>query len=312
MQAAPSTAIQLHQNSQVSPRSSRAPAPDSFRALLLLAVVGCSRVSSAPPEASVPGEPVQTSSEVATSSAPPQVPTLPPIRRAPPGEPQRKTIPALDRDPLLLPQLAALRRHFEEDGGTRRGPFVVQRVERSGGGDGVFVSRADESDPFVMGLDRGQLVFSRERPFAGITPPVQHVTIAPGPERGIVAFAYVATVHLVAARMWAEDGNPFANVVVVESPACDALDAAYWPGKGWLVACSSKDGTRMQLLRENLTSAWGSAGLVLGTLGPVASARIAIDSPIEWALVQRIHAVGRDRTRTHRYDADAQPVPRAP
>lgn len=281
------------------------------RVLLVLAM-GCSRASSAPPEASVPGEPVPASSEIATSSAPAPAPALPPIPPAPPGEAQRKTIAALERDPLLLPQLAALRTHFAVDGGTLRGPFVVQRVERSGGGDGVLVSRADESDPYVMALDRGQLVFSKERPVAGITPPVQHVTIAPGPERGLVVFAYVATLHLVAARMWADDSNPFAEIVVVESPACDALAAAYWPGNGWLVACSSKDGTRMQLLRENLTSAWGSAGLVLGTGGPVASARIAIDSPSEWTLLQRARAIGGDRTLTYRYDADARPVAAEP
>jgi len=278
------------------------------RVLLLLAAVGCSRASSAPPEASVPSQPVAAPSEVATSSAPLPAPTLPPIPPAPPGEAQRKTIPALEGDQLLVPQLALPRAHFQVDGGTLRGPFVVQRVERAGGGDGVLVSRADESDPFVMALDRGQLVFSKERPVAGITPPVQHVTIAPGPERGLVIFAYVATLHLVAARMWADDGNPFAEIVVLESPACDALAAAYWPGNGWLVACSSKDGTRTQLLREGLTSAWGSAGLVLGTAGPVASARIAIDSPAEWTLVQRARAVGGDRTLTYRYDAEAQPV----
>ena len=64
----------------------------------------------------------------------------------------------------------------------------------------------------------------------------------------------------------------------------------------------------MQLLRENLTSEWGSAGLVLGNAGPAVSARIAIDSPTEWTLVQRARAVGGDRTLTFRYDAEAQPL----
>lgn len=209
---------------------------------------------------------------------------------------------------MLVTQLATLRSHFQRDGGTLGGPFAVQHVERSGGGDGVLVSRADESDPFVMALERGQLVFSKERPVAGITPPVQHVAIAPGPERGIAVFGYVVTLHLVAARMWADDGNPFAEIVVLEAPVCDALAAAYWPPNGWLVACSSKDGTRAQLLRENLTSGWGAAGLVLGTAGPVVSARIGIDSPTEWTLAQRARAVGGDRTLTFRYDAEAQVV----
>lgn len=242
------------------------------------------------------------------SPAPPAAPTLPPIPPAPPGEATRKSTAALERDPLLVTQLAALRAHFQRDGGSLGGPFTLQRIERSGGGDGVLVSRADESDPLVMALDRGQLVFSKERPVAGITPPVQHVVIAPGPERGIVVFSYVVTLHLVAARMWADDGNPFAEIVVLEAPACDALAAAYWPSNGWLVACSSKDGTRTQLLRENLTSAWGNAGLVLGTPGPVASARIGIDSPTQWTLTQRARAVGGDRSLTFHYDVDAQPL----
>jgi hypothetical protein len=284
------------------------------RALLvaLLAAAACSRASSASrqQQAPAPAEPAPSSSasEMATSSAPPPAPApaLPPVAPAPPGEARRKTIPALERDPLLVPQLSLLRAHFQADGGPLGGPFVVQRIERAGGGEGVLVSRADESAPIVVALDRGQLVFSKERPVAGITPPVEHVTIAPGPERGIVVFAYVATLHLVAARMWADDGNPFAEIVVLDAPACDALAAAYWPGNGWLVACSSTDGTRAQLLRENLTSGWGKAGLVLGTVGPVASARIGIDSPTEWTLAQRARAVGGDRTLTYRYDADGQ------
>ena len=278
--------------------------------LALLSVAACSRASSAPPQQAAPAEPAPSSSgsEVATSSAPPPAPTLPPVPPAPPGEAQRRTIASLERDPLLVPQLSLLRAHFQADGGAAGGPFVVQRIERSGGGDGVLVSRADESSPIVLALDRGQLVFSKERPVAGITPPVQHITIAPGPERGIAVFAYVSTLHLVAARMWADDGNPFAEIVTLSIDACDGLSAAYGSGLGWIVACSSKDGTRAQRLKEDLTGAWGTEGVVVGTIGPVDRPAITIDDANRWTLTQRAKGVGGDRTLKFRYDRDAQPV----
>jgi nucleotide-binding universal stress UspA family protein len=40
-----------------------------------------------------------------------------------------------------------------------------------------------------------------------------HLTLVPGPERGIALFSYIAALHLVAARMTADDGNPFAEIV---------------------------------------------------------------------------------------------------
>ena len=189
----------------------------------------------------------------------------------------------------------------------------MQWIDRAGGGAAVLVSRADETDPVVLAVDRDHVLFTREHPVGGITPPALHVTLAPGPERGVALFTFVPAMHLVAARMWADDGNPFAEIVTLTTDACDTLSGAYAAGWGWIVACSSKDGTRAQRLRENLTGAWGTDGAVVGTIGPVERAAITFDdadagAPKTWTLTQRAKAVGGDRTLTFRYDVDAQPV----
>ena len=252
-------------------------------------------------------EPPSTVSPSSTEPAlpPPPSPTSagPP---APAGEAKRTTVASLVRDPVLRAQLATLRDHFGADA---RGPFAVQTIERAGGGSAVLVTRADESDPIVLALDRDQIVFVRKHPVAGITPPAVHLAIVPGPERGIALFSYVAPLHIVAARMTADDGNPFAEIVAFTTDACDALAAAYAHGWGWIVACSSKDGTRAQLLKEDLTPAWGSDGAIVGNVGPVVRAGISFDSASTWMLTQRVKAVGGERTLTFRYGPDAQPTP---
>lgn len=241
-------------------------------------------------------EPVLAPSAAPTSPLPP----------APAGEAKRTTVASLDRDPVLRAQLATLRDHF---GTGARGPFAVQQIERAGGGTAVLVTRADESDPIVLALDRDRQLFVREHPVMGITPPATHLTLAPGPERGIALFSYVTSLHLVAARMTADDGNPFAEIVAMTVDACDSLAVGYAHGWGWVVACSSKDGTRAQLLREDLTPAWGSDGVVVGTVGPVARARISFDVGSTWTLTQRAKAVGGERTLTFRYGPDGLPAP---
>ncbi len=235
---------------------------------------------------------------------------LPPTAPAPTGEAKRATLPSLERDASLRPQLAALREHFRggDAGGDVRGPFLEQRIERAGGGSAFLLSRADESDPIVLAVERDRLLFVRNRPVAGITPPALHVTIAPGPERGIAVFSYVPAEHLVAARMWADDGNPFAEVVTLTTDACDALAVAYGAGWGWVLACSSSTGTRAQRLREDLTSAWGTEGAVVGAAGPAERPVITLEDAQTWALTQRVKAVGGDRTLTFRYGPDASPV----
>jgi hypothetical protein len=114
--------------------------------------------------------------------------------------------------------------------------------------------------------------------------------------------------RLVAARMWADDSNPYADIEVFHPEACDALTVAYEMGLGWIVACASKTGTRAQRLRDNLTSAWGREGVSVGTIGPAGRADITFDGPSAWTLSQRARAIGGDRALTFRYGADGQPL----
>ncbi len=236
--------------------------------------------------------------------SPPALRPLPAKPGAPPSPPSTATLSSAPTSRRCAP-------HFLEAGPA--GPFAVQWIDRTGGGSAVLVSRADESDPIVLAVDRDRILFTREHPAGGITPPALHISLAPGPERGVAFFTYVPAMHLVAARMWADDGNPFAEIVTLQADACDALSAAYAAGWGWIVACSSKDGTRAQRLREDLTDAWGTEGAVVGTIGPVERPAITFDEADagavrSWTLTQRAKAVGGDRTLTFHYDRDAQPV----
>ncbi len=272
-------------------------------ATLLLAAAGCSRSSAPvdPTPASASASAPASASALASALAPASASA--PADFAPAGEAERTTLAALERDPLLRPHLARLRDHFGKDA---RGPFAMQRMPLAAGRVGALLSRADESDPIVLALDRDQLLFAKDHPTAGISPPALHPTLAPGPERGVAVFAYVESMHLVAARMWADDSNPYADLEVFHLDACDALSVAYETGFGWIVACTSKTGTRAQRLRDDLTSAWGREGVSVGTAGPAGRASLAFDGPSVWILSQRARAIGGDRQLTFRYGPDGQ------
>lgn len=274
----------------------------------VLPVMACSRASS-PGVVEASTEAPQTSATASVRS-PVDAPAAPAHEDlAPPGAAKRTTLAALERAPLLRPQLARLRQHFGGDGGQdARGPFLMQTVQLATGRDGVLVSRADERDPIVLALDRDQLVFAKDHPLAGIAPPVVHATLAPAPERGLAVFAYVESMHILAARMWADDANPYADLEVFHPDACDMLAVGYEAGVGWIVACTSKAGTRAQRLRDDLTSGWGREGIAVGTAGPVTQSEIGFDGPAVWTLTQRARAVGGDRTLTFRYDVAGQPL----
>jgi hypothetical protein len=274
---------------------------------LLVVCAACSRPSApGTPEAST--EPAVLSSSPSPTEQPvasdtPALPRPPPVDPAPPGEAKRTTLASLDREPLLRSQLTKLRDHFAP---SAAGPFVMDRADLASGRVAFLVSRADEKDPMVLVLDRDQLLFAKERPTAGIAPPVGHATIAPGPERGVAVFAYVESMHIVAARMWADDANPYADIEVFHPEACDALSVAYEMSVGWIVACSSKTGTRVQRLRENLTGAWDKEGILVGTPGPVGRATLGFEGPTVWTLDQVAKAIGGDRKLHFRYGIDAK------
>jgi hypothetical protein len=184
---------------------------------------------------------------------------------APPGEARRSTIAHLADDPRLAPFIVRLEQHFGADSGSG---FVVQSVDAAWGRTALLVSRLaandDDADPLVLLLDHGDLVWLRDHPIAGIVRPVRELTIAAHPSGGTVLVAFVPSVSLVAARVWDEDGYPFAELSLFPIDACDALSVTYAPGVGWLVAASRQDGARAQWLREDATLAWGTNGLEVG------------------------------------------------
>jgi hypothetical protein len=197
-----------------------------------------------------------------------------------------------------------LRDHFGAGGG----PFSLQRTELSGGRTAVLVARADETDPIVLVVDRDQLVWSKPRPTAGITPPALHPTIAPRPDGGVALFVYVSTLRMLAARMWADDGNAFAEIELGTFDACDGLSAAYAPVRGWVLACASGNSTRGQRLRENGTTAWGTDGAALSAAIPAGPPTIAFDTGSSFLLLERARAVGGNRLLALRFDDDARPL----
>lgn len=188
---------------------------------------------------------------------PPEPPPPPPLSPPAIGEARRSTVRSFEREPLLRAYVKVLREHFGAgDAGARRGPYAMQRAELAGGRTAVLLSRLDESDPIVLVLDRDSIVWSKPRPAAGITAPFRRLALAPRPDGGVALFGYVETLHLVAARMWADDSYPYADIELFPAAACDALRASYDIGRGWTVTCTSKNGPPTgSRLREDLTTA---------------------------------------------------------
>jgi hypothetical protein len=304
-----------------------------FAATLLLAA--CSRgLPSSAPAAEDAGAPLgeATLATAAEAGSPPAAsrrpvaPSLPPA--PPPGvaEAKRTPLKRLDGEPLLRPHLAALREHF---GAQASGPFVLQRVDLANGRTALMVAHpeatatatqapadtsaptpatAGDGDPIVLVVDRDALAWSKPRPAAGIVQPVTHLTIAPRPDGGVALFGYVVSLRLLAARMWADDGNPYAEIELGSFDACDTLSAAYAPGRGWVIACTSDAGTRAQRLREDGTTTWGREGTLLADATPVGHPALAFDTSSSFLLVERARAVGGDRLLALRFDEDARPL----
>jgi hypothetical protein len=285
--------------SALPPGSSRmpVPVPESAPGLASAPAPESTHVLPLPESALVPAPSRALASAPASGDPPPA------------GEAHRLAVARLDADPRLLPHLTALRDHF---GASGKGPFVVQNVDLVGGRTAFLVERADEGEPMEITIDRDQLLWSKPRPTAGILDPVKHLTLAPRPDGGVVIFGWVASLHMVAARMWNEDGFPFGDFELFAPSACDALSAAYGPGFGWIVVCASRAGTRAQRLREDATIGWGRDGATVGPTSASGPATIVFDSASTFLVLERVAAVGGDRLLAFRHDDNAQPMGSGP
>jgi hypothetical protein len=283
-------------------------------AALALCPFSCSRQSATRSDSGVDA-PVDRPSAAASpdSSAPTTGPTelgsssdlAPP---PPAGEARRFSVARLEGDALLRGQLGVLRDHFGADA---KGPYEVQRVGLAGGRTALLISRADERDPIVLVVDRDQLLWSKLRPTRGILPPVRHLALSPRPDGGVIVFGWVEGLHTVAARMWADDSNPFGDFQLFEPDECDALSAAYAPMHGWVVACSARTGTRVQRMREDGTLAWGRHGVPIGGFS-AAPVTIVFDTRSTLMVLQRAAAPGGDRLLAFRSDMSARDLWEAP
>ena len=216
------------------------------------------------------------------------------------GEAQRTKVSSFEREPLLAPHVALLRAHFKGD---PKGPFVMQRAGLARGRVALLISLVNESNPVVVVVDHGEVAWVKERPVAGILPPVPRLALSAHPDGGVVLFAFVPSVHLVAARIWNDEGAPFADLEVLPLDACDALSAAYWPEVGWLVAGARRGGARAQLVRENGTAAWGRGGIEIGaSWRETAPVSIVIDGSAGTFVVQHASERGKDHVVALRYD----------
>jgi hypothetical protein len=252
---------------------------------------------AAPSLASVPAE-------EEPRDPPAQVMVPPP----PSGESHRTTLASLEREPLLKPFLATLRDHF----GSALGPYAMQRIELAGGRTAMLVSRGNETDPIVLAVDRDELAWSKPRPTSGIASPFAHLAIAPRSDGGVALFGYVASMRILAGRMWADNGDPYADIELARFDACDTMSAAYSSRLGWIVACTSRSGTWVQRLRGDGATALGQDGVAVGAASAVGPVTVAFDSDATWVLVQRARAVGGDHLLASRYDGQGQPLWPAP
>ncbi len=230
---------------------------------------------------------------------------------SPAGEAERAEIARLDADPLLATHAGVVKKHF----GAAAGPFLVQRVGTAGGRSFTLVSSRDESDPLLLAGDGTRLLWTKERPTAGMIAPAVNLAIAARAPGGALLFAYDVPTRAVAARVWEEDGAAFADFQIMTLDACDDLSAARWPGRGWIVVCAWLGGARAQLLREDGTLAWRRGGADVGAPWRApAPVSIAFDGERAVVLVQYGDApaggggAAEDFVVATRYDARGRPT----
>jgi hypothetical protein len=216
-------------------------------------------------------------------------------------------IPLLDTNAKAL-----LEKHFS---GTK-GPFDVQLGELSASGRlAVLVTESGkigiEARPIALVIrEDGAVLWSKERPVAGIMPPAFPIAIAPAPLGRVALAACDPPTSAVALRLWDDDGSPFADFqALTDVDSCDALSLLYWPGHGWLIVTARPGATRARLVNENGAPVWGQP-LDLGVRsrpGAPAVPSVAADTDDSFVLVQIAQPTAAPGSPFHalafRYDA---------
>jgi hypothetical protein len=299
---------------------------DRRGAFALLLLAACSRsgaqAGDAGADALVPA-PSSGSASAAPAASPEGAAT--PRRREMSGaagsglEARRSSVTRVEADPVLSANVAALRK---QHGGAIPASLSVQATDLGADRRRAVLAGVERSDgsldsPMLFVVDeRGVLLWSKDRPAAGIKPPVGSLAIAAGPHGRFALAACDTPTSSVALRLWDEDGSPFADFQALETKACDAITLLYWPGHGWLIAIAAGPDTRLQLVTDSGGLKWGPGKILGARFRTIAPVSFASDGPTSFVLVQYSQSPGADRDVDHavafRYDDNGQPLWPAP
>jgi hypothetical protein len=229
--------------------------------VILLTLVGCSRsgasaadggtdaASGAASAAASPAEPAKAEElPSGESSARRRDVSAAPVSGL---EARRSVVTRIEADPILSANADALRK---QHGGAIPAALAVQATDLGADRRRAIVIASERKDgtlesPMLLVVDEhGALLWSKERPVAGIKPPVGPLAVAAGPHGRFAMAVCDPPTSTVALRLWDGDGSPFADFSVLDAKACDAISLLYWPQHGWLVALAAGAETRVQLV----------------------------------------------------------------
>jgi hypothetical protein len=221
-----------------------------------------------------------------------------------PAEARRFEVRRASDDRAIAPHEATLRAHF---GGQIPSPLFAQ-ITPTGGDRRALLAYGEprQRNPILLGLgDKGELLWTKERPLAGTRQVVTEMVVAPGPLGEVTLLWCDIPTQVVGLRKWGADGTVLADFEVVEVDVCEALSALYWPGRGWVAVASQHGAARAQLLDEHGKRAWGPRGGELPwSARPSSPVSIAVDSDMSVMLFQVGDPAGGafDRVLAMRYD----------
>ena len=274
--------------------------------------------------AAVPAAPSSTSTSTSTSE-------IAPVTRGDGGkghprrdaalamEARRSSVARAEAEPALAGNVELLKKQF---GGVLPASFVMQATEITEAKQRAVLVGAERKDgtidaPMVLLVDdQNKLLWSKERPAAGIKPPITSIAIAAGPEHRFAIAVCDPPTSTVALRLWDDDGSPFADFSALETKTCDALSLLYWPTHGWVIVAAGPTETRAQLVTDNGGMAWGTGKQLGAPWRTTAPVTLAANTATTIVLVQYSQSPGVDRDADHalafRYDDHGEPQWPAP
>ncbi|MEO7330662.1 MAG: hypothetical protein ABI193_18955 [Minicystis sp.] len=291
--------------------------PRLLALLLPLLLAACDRLHHDPASldagAADRATPSSSASAVPLAEPPPPPSDETPIHAPSPVESQRVLLRRLADDPQLARHRDTLLAHFDVALDTA---LEVQTARLPGNRRArLLMSGPKDRRPMILTVDaEGNILWTKERPLAGIHPGTSEMVIAPGPAGQVILIWYDKPSQVVAQRIWDTNGGIFADFQLLSIESCESLSALYWPGKGWVVAAAQPLGTaRLQLLDETGRLAWGagSHGLpwVSRSGAPVTLALDGDESVIAAQVGDaRKGAAGPDQIYAVRYDARGAPL----